>query len=737
MTRDDPQLWLLGANIGGADQTDRFVAEGIWESKDPSEVDRRRLAAMREGDYVAIKSAFTQKRDLPFETHGRAASVMRIKALGTIVRVTGGSLLVDWDADFEPRDWYFYTGRQKIWRVPREEMGEMLRDFVLRGDPQDLGYFLADPYWGTRFSASGENTLEPAENNDRFDWIPTYSAIADELIARRNERAELVKIMHRIRRENGLETWHDRFEDGTSEALADVEPGTFMGIFNLGPTPAAKRRKIMRDVCEALGLDMEPPHSFDGIPTTNPQNSWLFRFAYARENAIEDLWDMWETAIAWADSPESDDARQQFAEAFSVALPQSNWTLCTALYRARPNFFPPMDGNTRKLAKTQLGVEVGKYSDKEAPARYLEFRERLERFLAREDSPVHSIPEFSEAAWLPAPSDEMPDIEDEQDDTIAGAPALAVEASAEDQHMPYTLEDLIAEGCFLDLRTLERILEALQRKKNLILQGAPGTGKTWLAKRLGWVLAGYRTGEEVAVVQFHPNTSYEDFVRGYRPVTDQNGNAGLKLVDGPFLRLADKAKSAPGRQYTMVVEEINRGNPARALGEMLTLLEASKRTKEEAIRLTYERREQDGAGVWLPSNLHLIGTMNIADHSLALVDLALRRRFAFVTLAPSFNEAWLAWTAERLGDKQLVQQLQGAVRSLNDLISNDVNLGPSFMVGHSYFTPDGHIHDARGWLQERIELELEPLLQEYWFDNPERVEEGLGFFAPLIEQPLP
>jgi len=199
----------------------------------------------------------------------------------------------------------------------------------------------------------------------------------------------------------------------------------------------------------------------------------------------------------------------------------------------------------------------------------------------------------------------------------------------EAESTPYGIRDILDDGCFLAEEALASALSRLEAKKNLILQGPPGTGKTWLAKRLGYALIGTRerafVRKRMRSIQFHPSLSYEDFVRCWRP----DGDGRLSLVDGVFLETVEAARVEPDRPFVVIVEEINRGNPAQIFGEMLTLLEKDKRSEEEAIELAYGHEQ--GERVFIPRNLFVIGTMNIADRSLALVDLALRRRFAFVT----------------------------------------------------------------------------------------------------------
>ena len=171
----------------------------------------------------------------------------------------------------------------------------------------------------------------------------------------------------------------------------------------------------------------------------------------------------------------------------------------------------------------------------------------------------------------------------------------------------------------------------------------------------------------------------------------------------------------------VVIEEINRGNPAQIFGEMLTLLEVDKRTPNEALELSYKR--SDSERVFIPDNLYVVGTMNIADRSLALVDLALRRRFAFIDLEPTLGKAWHDWVQERCGvDSEVLVEIERRLNALNDQISADSGLGPQYRVGHSYVTPPFGvpIADAREWFRQVVETEIGPLLDEYWFDALEK-----------------
>ncbi|MGU3420816.1 AAA family ATPase [Methylobacterium sp. D54C] len=326
-----------------------------------------------------------------------------------------------------------------------------------------------------------------------------------------------------------------------------------------------------------------------------------------------------------------------------------------------------------------------------------------------------ALPEDFERLWRLAPEQNV------EVDGIPGEDAAPSPERSAAPAAPYDAQSILGEGCFLGKDRIEAAVELLRRKKNLILQGPPGTGKTWLAKRLGYALIGAKDPERLVALQFQPSLSYEDFVRGWRP----DGLGGLRLADGAFMEAVQAAAADPQRPFVLVIEEVNRGNPAQILGELLTLVEATKRGPEEALRLAYPRSIDER--VYVPENLYIVGTMNIADRSLALVDLALRRRFAFLTLMPELGPPWRAWCIDRGLPPALVAEIGARMDALNTAIAEDRALGAQFQVGHSFVTPvgdDAKSEDGwRRWYDETIVTEVAPLLAEYWFDDPTKASE--------------
>ena len=276
---------------------------------------------------------------------------------------------------------------------------------------------------------------------------------------------------------------------------------------------------------------------------------------------------------------------------------------------------------------------------------------------------------------------------------------------------------------FLPPTHFTRLLTSLKSRKNLILQGPPGTGKTFIARRLAWCLIGHEDNEPIEMVQFHQSYAYEDFVEGYRPTDD----GGFDLKSGVFHRFCERARANPDTPHVFIIDEINRGNLSRIFGELLMLIEADKRSEDYAVALTYANPE-DGR-FHVPANVHILGMMNTADRSLALVDYALRRRFAFETLQPAFGTdfgrtAFEEHLTGRGAAPALARRISDRIGKLNETISGDRELGPGFRIGHSYFVPrdDDEDEPSDAWYAHIVETQIAPLLREYWFDSPEDVD---------------
>ena len=292
-----------------------------------------------------------------------------------------------------------------------------------------------------------------------------------------------------------------------------------------------------------------------------------------------------------------------------------------------------------------------------------------------------------------------------------------VSEQKEIKYPPYSKDDFLNE-VYMDEDTYNTLTELLEAKYNVILQGAPGVGKTFAAKRLAYSIMGQKDTSRVAMVQFHQSYSYEDFIQGYRPSKE-----GFELENGAFYKFCKEAEEDNERPYFFIIDEINRGNLSKILGELMMLIEKDKRG--DKIKLLYSNE-------WftVPQNVRIIGMMNTADRSLALMDYALRRRFAFFDFAPAFSsEGFKKYLTEKNSLK--LEKLIAAVESLNNTISADESLGDGFRIGHSYFCTDKDITNE--WLKSVVEYEVIPLIKEYWFDEPTKVRDWSATLRSAIK----
>lgn len=267
----------------------------------------------------------------------------------------------------------------------------------------------------------------------------------------------------------------------------------------------------------------------------------------------------------------------------------------------------------------------------------------------------------------------------------------------------YTEKDFLRD-VFMSETRYNQLSSILDVKQNVILQGAPGVGKTYAAKRLAYAKMGEKNDDRIELIQFHQNYSYEDFIMGYKPE-----GSGFELKYGIFYRFCKKAENHPDKKYFFIIDEINRGNLSKIFGELLMLLESDYR--HEKASLAY-----NGMPFSVPGNLYLIGMMNTADRSLAMIDYALRRRFSFFEMRPGFDSDGFIKYKSELNNERF-NTLISVIKDLNEDIRSDKSLGKGFCIGHSYFCNRKPENCTDAWMKAVVDFDIKPTLEEYWFDD--------------------
>ena len=386
------------------------------------------------------------------------------------------------------------------------------------------------------------------------------------------------------------------------------------------------------------------------------------------------------------------------------------------LFLLFPDEFESIVSNSGKrkiISRLHQGERFDTSNQAELDRALLAIRRRLEDEYPGEE--VHFYLSPIKEIWEPAPAPPKPE---ERPGKVREKPA---EDYGDNPTATYT-PTLAHQDLFIPFNDFTRLLTSIKSRKNLILQGPPGTGKTFIARQIAWCLIGHKDSGPIEMVQFHQSYAYEDFVQGYRP-TDEGG---FNVRDGVFHRFCERARANPETPHVFIIDEINRGNLSRIFGELLMLIEADKRSEDYAVALIYSDKQ-----FHVPGNVFILGMMNTADRSLALVDYALRRRFAFETLEPAYGAAYGRTEFENyLTNKgagpDLARRISDRMGKLNETIRSDKELGRGFQIGHSYFVPGDDDVPSEDWYKNIVETQIAPLLREYWFDSPEDVEKEVA-----------
>lgn len=595
-------------------------------------------------------------------------------------------------------------------------------------------------------------------NKKQFDWVDFYKEFAGKLLKYKNNRKELVKKFLEIYKRPGL-----TLPSLLKGDITDIDPFTVFALFNNSSKSKNEddRKKIISVIADLFGVATPEPTSFDGIPvTSNLAVRFYNTVGDQKDNDINELWSLFESALAYVDSNTPDNL-SALSKYFDLCLNKhGNGTskITMGLYWINPDFFLNLDSRNvwyiyqfeKEINKLEKETDESKkeiykskkeiYESKERlpsdlvntlPAikenekisfsKYWDITDKLRNYLQKRKS---DFKELSYEAWRCSEeinkinninkekgSKTQKKVKDKSNDlvneNVLAFPIDSVAESEKEQSSTYNMEKFLEE-VYMDKESYKNLVALIKRKKNIILQGAPGVGKTFVAERLAYSMLGTKNDSHIMMVQFHQSYSYEDFIMGYRPTA---GN-GFELKHGAFYNFCKKAESDRQHEYFFIIDEINRGNLSKIFGELFMLIENDKRD----VKLPLLYSEEKFA---VPSNVYLIGTMNTADRSLAILDYALRRRFSFYEMSPSFEmKGFLDYKTE-LNNKKF-DHLIKCVKELNEDIISDDSLGEGFYIGHSYFC-NLNKNDVDNILAEIVSFELIPLLKEYWFDEPEKV----------------